>query len=1577
MSKRNPIEISNYIDSHFRDYLLSSFNFGDAYLQRLFAEQLGKTKLFKGPYLSMNLPFKKGNTINSLIEKGVLCKSFVKLNNINFNRQLYLHQEEAIRKLAAGRNAVVTTGTGSGKTECFLYPILNEILRDYENGNQEPGIRAIFLYPMNALVNDQIDRLRKILTGCPQITFAFYTGDTEERVSRMVGDAASDSEIPENELISREEIRNNPPHLLFTNYSMLEYMLIRPTDNKLFLRENLNNWKFVVLDEAHTYHGALGIEISMLLRRLTALVDRKPRFILTSATLGEKSKSEEQIIDFAKNLTSSDYSKDDIIFSTREPFKGIARYCVKGEDYIQLKQCVQKNENIDFICELYESDGEGDNYSKLYDLLYYDKNVITLYELLKEGPVIFEDISERMNYLHKDELIALIDLINCSQKDGFRLFDLKYHSFVRPLSGAYISLGKEVNLSLTKVNTLNDKKAFELANCRYCNAPYIFGRIKKDIYSGLRYLVQNDEVDIYENYGNNEFKKLDYFLLNDISESEIDFDEYTVENYSLCPICGNIDESDNLNAKLCKCEEKRIQVYRVKSKEDNADFTNPVNNITECPCCKHRSNSGIVRSLNLGKDEGTAFIAQTLYEAIGKTDQKPVGFSKPRKLSLSKYNVAKVEDDADPVVKQFLCFSDSRQQASFFAIYFDAMHERFLRKRIIWEIIRKNEFKPIKFQVARTQIEKLIRDNKLFINEFDSSGLNSEKQSWITLLADLLKVDGSYDSEGVGLYYFDLDLDEVMDAIDDEDPIFDEFKITKEDLETIIQVVFGVFKTTPAINYSDSGLSFDEKLEYLEYRSFDNSIQLKLNKSKKGVKSFLAISGSNYISRYIQKTLQCDEGQANEFLSMLFNGIGCGDEEEINVFEENVKNCYQINVDKYVLKNYKTSKYYRCKKCGSLTPYNVHDKCPKDGCNGSLEEINPDEYLKNNYYRNQYMNSQIEDIVVEEHTAQLERDKAKQYQIGFRDKKINVLSSSTTFEMGIDIGGLDTVFMRNVPPSPANYVQRAGRAGRRSDSAAYVLTYCSNNSHDYTYFCSPEKMISGKINPPSFVVLNDKIILRHLIACCFGFFFKQEPVNFESMEKLVIQGGIEEFYKFLKAHPEELRIYIEEKVIPETQYHKYHNFGWVDLICDDEKIKHFIDSIQSDFNDFEEALHTAVNEKDFDSAALYKKQINNLKKKNVISTLSDNCVIPKYGFPVDVVDLKIYENGVLDNDYHLSRDLKYAISEYAPESEVIVNKNKYTSRYIGLPSKGREFTRHKFKKCSECQRINIYVTKAPETCKYCGNDLMKEVEESYLKPEFGFKTGDTKKSTRLKPKRTYSGEVSYIGEGIPDNQELKIGNEDIIVQTSSNDKLLVMNRSKFYMCPDCGYSVVAKSVNMGVTRTEKHHSFKKKKCENNQLELIRLGHDFQTDVARITIPDLNRFDDGYSIALSVLYALLEGICEALEIDRNDIDGIVEPNFESSSYDLLVYDNVPGGAGHVKRLLDLDSILNSISRAHAKVSQNCCSEDTSCYNCLRNYYNQMYHSRIRRGYAKNFLDKLIKNINAWLDENDLSQKKMVV
>lgn len=1589
MKKLNPIERSQYIDCKYKEYLKSSFEFGKSHLQKLFVDQLEKEKLFKGPYVDLSFPFQRGKNIESLIEEGVVCKSFKRLDDINFTRPLYSHQEESIRTIGKGHSAIITTGTGSGKTESFLYPILNDLLFDVEKGNKEVGVRAIFLYPMNALVNDQIDRIRKILMHCPEITFGFFTGDTPEKATantrKKLGEE-NDVVIPDNELVSREEIRENPPHLLFTNYSMLEYLLIRPNDYAIFEEQRLQNWKYVVLDEAHTYNGSLGIELSLLLRRLTGLAPKRPQFILTSATLGQQGKSEADIIKFATSLTSAEYETGDIIFSKRIPLQEAALYRVEGSDYQVIKDNMEYVDEVKNVAGKYYSTNASNVREVLFELLARDENVHALSTLLKAGSKDFTVLyNELYEYMSKEELIALIDIINAAEKDGIGLFDLKYHSFVRPLSGAYITYGKESKLSLIKTNEIDGMKAFEVGNCRYCNSPYIIGKIQRREDDQMDYLLQNKEIDIYENYGNDQYVKIDYFLLeNAVNEEEVD--KEILEEYSVCTKCGEIHAAGNLNAKKCKCgDEHRFIAYRVMQEKANEEDS-IYNNIAQCPCCGHKGKSGVVKALNMGKDEGTALIAQMLYEAIDEGDQET---KQVKKISLKPMNKV-IGASKEEKVKQYLAFSDSRQQASFAAVFFDANHVRMLRKRLIWEMIVQNGYKDMGVDELASYLTEFIKTKDLFQNDMDS-----HKNAWAAILVDLLRIDGTYDGEGLGLYYFDLDIHEILNEFSDED-IEEEFaqyncKMNKEELNILMQVVLGVFKVTPAINYVKSTLTPEEKKDILEYRRFNNYVMFNCPKTTQGVRSFLPVKGDeNIVVRYVKNVFGCSSEDAKNTLEIVFSLLvqaseAAGSEKILHKHEK--KDAYQIDASRYVIRNYKTSKFYQCSKCGRLTPYNLRGKCTQDKCTGDLSEVNPDEVLATNFYRIQYKEKKIESIVIQEHTAQLERKQAKEYQIDFKNKKINILSCSTTFEMGIDIGGLETVFMRNVPPTPANYVQRAGRAGRRKDSAAYILTYCGTGSHDYTYFSEPEKMISGVINPPCFNVLNKKIIVRHLMATSLGYFFRLNPEMFKSLEALVINGGTEAFKQYMLSHPEDLNNYINKKIIPEAQYDEYRNFKWIDEMGgEDEKMAHFVESILEMIKEYEKAKELAVKEDRGSDSDYYKKQIENLKKQDVLESLSKYCVIPKYGFPVDVVDLQVYENGVPINKYAMSRDLKVAISEYAPDSEVIVDKNKYTSKYITL-KKNSQFTKNWFVTCPTCKKTNIFLSMSDNTkCKYCGQDVGAEAAEYYIEPSNGFKSGETKESTRLKPKRSYAGEVTYVGGGKADEKRLVIGNT-MGVETSSDDELLVMNKSGFYMCPECGYSDIVKHGPKTPQTLKTHKNFKQYDCANDMLDYIRLGHKFETDVARFIIPMLDSVDKvSFPQALSFLYAFLEGVSIALGIERTDIDGVLELNLDMQSYDILLYDNVPGGAGHVKRLLSKEAIVNSLKAGLDKVSKECCDENTSCYNCLRNYYNQSYHNKLVRKLAMDVIKRLLFEIEGvtesyqnerwqWNSQIPSSKKKM--
>ena len=228
----DPIKASREIKASYIDYITTTFDLADPdYAQALRSELQREGMVAKGPYLDIGGSYETGAALSRLMEEGKASPLFSALEpvpekdrELKLNRPLYSHQERALALASAGENLVVTTGTGSGKTESFLLPILEHLLREEEQGELGPGVRAIIIYPMNALANDQMKRMRALLKGHPAITFGLYNGNTEHIQTRALEAYRRTLQADPwpNEIISREAMQAAPPHILITNYSMLE-----------------------------------------------------------------------------------------------------------------------------------------------------------------------------------------------------------------------------------------------------------------------------------------------------------------------------------------------------------------------------------------------------------------------------------------------------------------------------------------------------------------------------------------------------------------------------------------------------------------------------------------------------------------------------------------------------------------------------------------------------------------------------------------------------------------------------------------------------------------------------------------------------------------------------------------------------------------------------------------------------------------------------------------------------------------------------------------------------------------------------------------------------------------------------------------------------------------------------------------------------------------------------------------------------------------------------------------------------------------------------------------------------------
>jgi len=1544
----NPCQSSKNIIEFYKRYILTTFKMKDNDYNQQLQEILSQEgSISKGPYVSISSPYKKGHSLQELVNTGKSNKNITKMEKLSPKRPLYAHQEDALTKIKEGKSIIVSTGTGSGKTESFLIPIINELLEEEQKkGTLTAGVRALIIYPMNALVNDQIGRMEEILAGT-HITFGYYTGETEneERKAQQHYKDIHDKNAPANELLSREKMRNTPPHILITNYAMLEFLLLRPDDNDIF-KKNSATLKYIIFDEAHSYNGAKAIEVACLVKRVKALLNGNDiQFILTSATLGDPSKSTDTIINFAQNLCNAcekaKFDRDSIIMAQTAELKKPSKFInIPVDFYTNLTNYNSEQEKLAYIQTLIPLTGIHSLPEALFELVSKDKFYYNFRNFLKEGPKSIPDITQRLQ-ISEQHLIDFIAIASQASKDDTRLFEAKYHLFVKGIDGIFITLNPSKKLFIKKMKTYKEnpddttdtgEKVFQVSFCSNCNALYIIGKEN----AGNHTL---EQPSYYES-------KPDIFLLNgSLEDEEIETNNRQVP-YVICGKCGEIHQESY--PFQCKCGEK------YKNNLTKINYANGTLHV--CACCHHKNTQrSILRPYLLGSDAATAVISSGLYN------------------ELPGEKVETTNTAVDFPDKQFLTFSDSRQAAAFFAPYLQGTYQDNLVKRIITDIVQHapEQFdRGIPLQRLCELLAKKFTDYKLFQDA-------PLKEAWIYVLGELSNFKAKNSLEKKGILKFELNLDDI--TLTEPIPIDIGNGNTKTFTGKEMKDLFNILVRTMiresafVINCQDITFTADDIKRISvsgqeQWRKYQRE-----GRSDGQVSSWASLTGgTNPRLRFICKVLEennKDCRPARKLLTEIWNFLSQKD----IIIRRQRDNYYGLNLSKVRVKS--ADKLYICPKCNNVVPFNVKGICSYTGCKGTepLQEYDYKEILKDDHYRNMYYSYNISPMEVREHTAQLSSEQARDYQNQFKDKIINVLSCSTTFELGVDVGSLQTVFMRDMPPTPANYAQRAGRAGRSAKAAAYALTFCQNSPHDLNYFKDPLPMILGKIEPPIFDINNDKIVLRHIFASAFSFFWKAHTEKYyKTISEFFGNDGFKAMEKYLGTKPEPLKDYLL-KIVPQNIQNIFgiDEFKWVNKLFNDslntEELGYFNIAKQrydEDITALEEERRHLFRETIGTNNV--ERHIKTIKEENTITFLSKNNLIPKYGFPVDTVDLDTENNFPVHNKsshLRLSRDLFYAISEYAPESEVVADGYLYKSQYIkkinnyGWPV-------YKYSICPNCQTLNRILdtqNKTLEKCTQCDSNLPGNYLK-YIIPKFGFQIAKEKikKVGINKPEKTYRGDIHYIGNGqeADFHDEHTICGQKIQITGSVRDTLVVLNESKFYVCETCGYATIDNNPMSTITCK---HTYPNgiKNCTNTQLNRFSLGHEILTDVTVLKFPDISVEDEAQ--ARTILYSLIEGFSHSMNIDRRELSGCLQR--DNNQFKCIIFDNTPGGAGYVKHLRKAD-VLKKTLREGFRIIETCsCGQDTACYNCLCNYYNQKYHDILKREYAltfyKHFADHILK------------------
>ena len=1129
--------------SPYLDLLKTQYRFHPQFVhaRQMWEERLTMEELVRGPYLEKAQIYSPGESLDKL---SLHEKTRAAIQARLGGRSLYRHQTDALKLLLARENAIIATGTSSGKTLCYQIPILDDLLRD-----PSPGLRAIIVYPLNALVNDQLGEWEQILKEHLHITFARFTGQTppsqeayEERLRAVIREQLADEQLtqqekqykveqklkeqmvcdPQNRLNHREDIRANPPHVLITNFSMLEYLMERPVDAPIFEDAHL---KFLVLDEVHAYRGVQATEIAFLIRRLKDRLGLDELVnVATSATLGKPDdpESKAKVRQFADGLFGEGFIEPNPIYGTAaRPQLEPPAFRPTVTQYLNAAESLRAEDEAS-ACQSLCPDG---SIEPLAALLQRDENLYHLRKKILTQPVLLREAARQLwpnDPQAETGLQALLEIVATAKQDETHddLLSTRLHYFVRAQDGLHVCLhqqcpGRRDGKPAFYVSRKNDEnipeglcpactqvdqrsKLVEVVTCRKCG--YLYGALQ-DL--GPR-RAQNPEAgndtpepqfDSFETelgWAADSFWS--YFSVEDDlpypPQPNADEEDEEQDNLFLnpaeldwCVRCGK--KNDQGQGDNCRCTSSHLRKIKIfhrqchhsgRSRDAANLYSQQKKPLVSCPNCGARNGSGLepVRRFQESDDETGLAMA----------------------IPLSHFQVSPRQTKAKPP-RKLLCFTDHRQRAAAFPALLEEETFSHDLGRMIVRIVREQE-KPFDFvslgealaERADLQSEQYDPDFFLPASRFPDEELDpkGKRNLWI---AETFSYFGIPDSaresaEDLGLVAVEYHLKEADKGRFHE--LLPAGDLSLSESVAALQVLLGFIRqrkafTLPKGRVEPDAAAFGRVTADIAYalrREGKSSVQGWLPRRNK--------DGSyrdNFITDYLRRLLNLPPDKTYELGGTIW--------EFLTSQHLLIEHKGRWKLDHENLFVVKAPARYKCDRCGIVTVYSVRNCCPRKECVGKLQARLFSGSQENIIARwvAGTGESKFTTLKSEEHTAQINKDLAKKVEDEFRAEGVNLLSSTTTFEMGINIGDLQKVLLRNAPPSSANYVQRVGRAGRGEDKNAVCVTLCRRTKYDADAWSDPPgRLMSGEVRTPTVFTENQIIAQRHLNAVAFARFLR-------------------------------------------------------------------------------------------------------------------------------------------------------------------------------------------------------------------------------------------------------------------------------------------------------------------------------------------------------------------------------------------------------------------------------------------------------------------------------------------------------
>lgn len=1397
LTSLNPLKITDDLHIEYLDFLKSSFVQNNEELSRRLDSLAEGNRLWKLPYISINQNYQSGLTGKEIASKFSVNSDVLSATGIP---RFYKHQESGIKNILSGRNTVISSGTGSGKTETFLVPILNECTK-YDNAK---GIKAVIVYPMNALANDQVERIRGILyelnkkrkiQNKKEITIGIYTGQTPRSITDQTGKRSEDfdalttinTKCPsckkyslhvdtdggrsyyscnaekdfriEFQLVTRKEIQDNPPDILITNYVILEYLLLRKSDKVLF--EN-NKIQFVVLDEIHTYAGARGVDVALLIRRLKrrilsgSTLSGNITSIGTSATISREKEEihrQEKIAEFASKLFGSKFNPGDVFEGKREEWEFPQHKKIIKIESIPIPENLEIMDDSDFIeiCKIISPDFHGNMPITLKDkervigrLLIENEFFQFLIKTLSEPRSIEELIKSVASHEIFSKIISSSDLSeeNISRiiwsylrmaslaSDprtdlDFPLVRLTVHNFFRGMPRLY------------RCTNTNCRKVFfsprdrcdscsniveSLAICRSCSKEFFVANVS---YEELLKLVnlEDDESIISDGAGHMEFPQLRRFsalesmrgnakLWYAIPEEEVRGNQRSRDGIRMkkCIKCGSFSSITNHTCSyendgtICSSKDF-VEVLTFPHDTTTGEISTRPH---DCPFCGSSYGSGyVITEFDMTPKQASVNLFNMIFDHI--PNHKLLIFCDNRQdaASLAGWMDFAHDDTAikQMIMKKLQLLCKDRRYVSYRELIDDELVPEIIGK---WYNYRPEDYDRTDEDILRNILIEFTSPTNLSLERLGLIEFNYQGLSNVTEFSELLEKQRSIIKINRSIPENILRI--IQTRTEEEKDFLRKFMITILNLMRREGAMFGLHQKHFSERSDAVGFIFD--LNNVKTRKKHGAVVKVINNP---IQKFV---------KYTKKVFQIeDDDEAVIILEFLWNFlINEGFLRETGIVKGSTR--FNEPLHGHVLTTNKIrlglpTQIDHCSRCHKIYTNIPHNMCATIArskiCNGVIESVSFEEFYQeaDSHFLKMFSEGEPVRMITKEDTGALSNVERKRIQNDFggsgqQERKVDVVVATPTLELGVDIGDLSSIGMYKSPPSPVSYLQRVGRAGRK-DGIAFINTFLFESPIDEFHYRNPQDLIKGKVNPPFINFEYDKI---------------KNHINAIILEEVFLSGDKE------VAYPSKVADFVADKK------------GYlIRLAKDIEKHKNAIEeNIRGVLNDIEEYKNTIKVNDAF---------VNNLLEKTFIDSIDEALTryeeevascrkgISEYSRPdsdntyyqqiklKDLVDLQeelkekdllfyFLESNVLPR-YAFpgtlvqiedlggikfeGRSRNIAISEFAPGCEITLRKRVYKSVGVDVVNKAPE----SFWVCKNCSKYFSKENWKSSGCKICGS----------------------------------------------------------------------------------------------------------------------------------------------------------------------------------------------------------------------------------------------------------------------------------